>query len=578
MKKSLILSLSLIASLSLASCNGNNSSSLPPSSDSTSSETSSTGNSSDQTSSSREGLEGNQSADQVTAQTIDGLKELLIGASKLTKYSYDITSTVSGNEGHFVDYFDEDCWYNLDDNEENSFGLALDNTGRLFKYYLDENNNPTASLYRYTLVTTDGDPEIDNTLYGPLNLACINMLTEDVINDMEATKVSANRYLIQDGSVYSVFQYMTTYGTSIMNYMTATYVDVINVDTLEFKVTVELGSYGDFVCVFKPLTESPLDKTQALVASGDLVGIEYHEDVKDFFDLTASNNYTIGGIKTIAATGITTAEVANVYCTENYFYYEYTSAYSSYTNFGYAFVPANTEVEIISSDGTSTKQTLKYSACYEFEQGSDGSFYFDKFVGPLDDEDTPYLEIDGTIEDITNPSPDYLYIAKNKDTGVKEVYQYALSDGGSSYAFSRYSSWYQSVGEFDIGSNYSSFATFYLQPAGLSSYGMRYYEKGDSENQYVTSESAVTSNLGNGLYGWGFQSTSTWLDYIQSSFLNIEKDTNGNVVGGDVGLVVKASIDGGTAANQQIFYSFSNFNSTKSESVESFLTAKGVQF
>lgn len=528
-------------------------------------------------SSALEGLEGNQEDDVVTAQTIDGLKELLIDASKVTRFSYDVTSSVIGYEGHFVDYYEEDCWYNLDDEEEASFGLALDYTGRLFKFYLDEDNEPTASLYRYTLVTTDGDPEIDDTLYGPLNLAHISMLSEDSINSMEATKVSSNRYLIQDGDIYSVFQYMTTYGSSIMNYMTATYIDVINVETLEFRVTVELGAYGSFECVFSPEESTVLDKTQALLEQAALIGKEYHEDVKAFFDLTANNNYTLAGIKTITTTGVTTKEMAMIYCTPEYFYYDYEPGYDEYASFGYAFVPANTEVEIVSDDGSVTTQRLRYSACYEFEEGDDGSFHFDKFVGPLDDEERPYIEIEGTVEDIAEPSINNLYIAKNAETGIKEVYQYAAVDGGNSYEFSRYSSWYQSVGEFDIGSDYSSFASFYLQPSGLSSYGMRYYEEGESENAYVTSESAVTSNLGNGLYGWGFQNTATWLDSIQGSFLNIEKDSSGNVIGGDVGLVLWAAINGGAYGNQRILYSFSDFNETSHASVEAFLSQKGGQ-
>ena len=531
------------------------------------------------------GLEANQDQDQVTAQSIEGLKKVLKDAIKCEQFTYDVTSSVTGSESHFIQYFDRDCWYNLEDDDEASFGLALGSDQKLFKFYLDKKGNPTPSLFRYTKYNSaDGEPGIDDTLYGPLNIAHINLLTEDVIDKMDVSKVSSNRYLIKDGSVTSVFQYMSTYGSSITNYMTATYIEIIP-DTLQFKVTLDLGEYGDITATFSPNQEDTffLDKAEKEVKDGTMKGVEYYPDVKDFLDRTNDNNYQLHGVQYVATTGSINEGTSDIYVNQNYFFVKYKENYSSYHNFGYVFVPYGTSIELYSfnQDGSvntsaHTTSQLRYDACYEYRE-QDGKFYFVNLVGPLENSSTTYIDVskDG-LSSVTDPDKDKLYIAKD-ESGVKKIYRWTAQDGGTSYAWEVYSDWYTSAGDFGLG-GYSESASYYLKSSGLSIFGKNYFEKDRDgvKDRYVSTDSSVLSTLGNGLFAYGFQSTGTWVSNIVSSYLKLYK--NGETIeSADIGLLVNADAGDGYR-KQDIFYRLDNIGQGSFSRVEDWLTQEGVNF
>ena len=539
------------------------------------------------------GLEGNQGLDEVENQSVEGLQQLLFKVGKITRYSYDVTSTVSGSEGHFVDYFENNCWYNKDDDNSSSFGLAIEKeqqvqedgstktVNKLFKYYLDDNNNPTSSLYQYTKILSSGEYDVDDTLYGSLNLANLTMLSS--ISDIQASKISANKFLITDDVACSIFQYMTTYGLSIANYMTSCIIDVINYDTLDFKCTIKLGSYGEIVGVFKDLTnkESILDKTKTKLDNSELVGHPYYEDTKKFFDLTNNNNFTIKGYNYHLSNGRDlTKNPYTVYCTNNYFYLDYLDP--SYNDYGFVLVNKGTPItyttSILNDDGTYSSiektQTLNYDSCYGFSMTSEG-LKFDSFEGPIESDDVKFEQYD-SLNDIPESSrkEGVLYIVKEEGTNVKVVYQWTKVN--NTYSWQRYSGWYNDVGSFYLN-NVS--ATFYPKAMGISMYGYNYLEQSmTNQNYYTTTNNSYMTSLANGLFGWGYQSTTTWMSYIKSSYLSLTKDSENNITSAEMGLSIQGSIEGAPYGLQRCYYTYSDFGTTSSSLVETFLTSKGVSF
>ena len=96
-------------------------------------------------------------------------------------------------------------------------------------------------------------------------------------------------------------------------------------------------------------------------------------------------------------------------------------------------------------------------------------------------------------------------------------------------------------------------------------------DKDNDENyQYYSTNSDVLSALANGLFGWGFNESTTWMDYIQYADLKINKDSNNNIVSADIGLSVLHSGD-----EELIYYTIDNFNSTSVSKVETFLNNLG---
>ncbi len=573
-----ILSLLFVSSILLTSCDNNNSSSI-------------TSSTLDDILHNGEGLEGNQDQDLVFNQSIEGLQQLLYKVSQVSKYSYEVTSTVSGSEGHFTDYFDTNCWYNLDhDDPSASFGFAIEKAtvegssttqDKLFKYFLNENNEPIASLYQYTKILSSGEYDVDDTLYGPLNLANLSMLSS--ISDLQASKVSANKFLITDDNAASIFQYMTTYGLSIANYMTSCYIDVINYDTLEFKCTINLGSYGAIIGKFTDLTSSNsiLDKTKAKLDANQLAGLPYFEDTKAFFELTNNNNFTIKGYNYHLSNGNTIERNPyTVYCTNNYVYVDF--ADPNYADFGLVLVSKNTPITYLNTttneDGTTStsqvSQTLGYDSCYGFSM-INGELTFDYFKGPIEADGVQYKEyesLDSIPEE--DKKENILYIVKEEGTSIKVVYEWANVNG--TYQFQRYSGWYNDVGSFYLN---DVSATFYPKAMGISNYAYNYLEQAIVDTSYYqTTNNSYMTSVANGLFGWGFEQTTTWMSYIKGAYVDINKDDSNNISSAEVGLIIQGAIEGASYGLQKAYYIYSDFGTTSSKIVEDFLTSKGVNF
>lgn len=590
-RNKIIISLALLSLLSLTSC-GNGTSITTPS---------------DKTDkkpidyNSGRGLEGNQDADDVIDDSDSILNGFLNGVSGVSRYSYEVTSTVQNNEGHFTDYFDSKCWYNLDHEDDSaSFGLALDENHKLFKYYLNDDYDPTPSLYQYTKYTTDG-VTIDDTLYGPLNLATVGMLsTLDGITPSTAevsigTKVATNKYMLTSSDVLSVFQYMTTYGSSISSYITTCYINILDMDSLEFECQIDLGSYGSITGHFTDLTDksSILDKTKLKLASKTLKGVEKYDDVTKFMNVLNRNNFTIKGYNIHISNGSELkADPYTVYCTNNYFYFDFNN--HSYHDFGYVLVKKGTEVTYYSKKAdydytknpndeydktklVATTKTLNYDACYGFTTDNNGNLFFDYFHGPVETETTKYNEEYEYLKDIpeSERKENVLYIVKEEGTNIKVVYEWKKSGDKETYSWARYSGWYNDVGAFYVNDIQ---ATFYPYNMGITQYAEAYLEQSLTDsNYYHSNNSELMSGWANGLFGWGWQSSTNWMSSVKDSYIKLTKDSDGNITSGEVGLKMQANYQG-TYGLHSVYYTYSNFGSTSHKVTETFLTGLGVSF
>ena len=80
------------------------------------------------------------------------------------------------------------------------------------------------------------------------------------------------------------------------------------------------------------------------------------------------------------------------------------------------------------------------------------------------------------------------------------------------------------------------------------------------------------------MFGWGFQATTTWMNYVKKANLRLKRDVANNIVEAEIGLTVLVSVDGAANSQEEIYYKMSNYNSTKVEEVENFYnkTVKGA--
>lgn len=517
------------------------------------------------------GLEGNAAQDQVAVTSSDSLKNLLQKASTLTKYSYEITSNVVGSEGHFINYFTPHAWYEENDDPSKSFGYAETLNDRyLFKYYLSEDEKEVyPSVYEYSGYST---MEKVQGLYTSFTLVHIALL-QSCMETFQATQLSTNHFIITDNETATVFRFMTTFGSSIADYLVAVYVDIIDEVSYQFKVTCDLGNYGNIICQFKPLYSSKIDFVNDMVLSGELRGVDYYPDVQDLLsEKMASDNFVLKGIKQDQEIG----HPYTIHCTKKYFFLEYAEGLS-YTDFGYVLVPKNTEITYQNTDENGNTsmvtQTLTYDACYGFSRKKDGSFIYDSFLGPVEANGIHYEEVE-QLPDVGNTNT--LYICPNPDGEGKVVYEWMVvstdKDENDVYGFARYSTWPDSVGSFYFN---GASATFYLSGTPLTQLGGYYFEKDHGqENAYYTEDNSVLTALANGLFGWGFQPTTTWMSYVQQAKLKIHKDEQGVIVGADIGLSVLASTDGGQRKAHDIYYTVEDFGQGNVPEVEAFLAGK----
>ena len=115
-------------------------------------------------------------------------------------------------------------------------------------------------------------------------------------------------------------------------------------------------------------------------------------------------------------------------------------------------------------------------------------------------------------------------------------------------------------------------ATFYLSGSALSIVGPLYFEKSlTADNSYFSTNKTVIGALSHGLFGWGFQQTTTWMDYIKKAYININKNTNNEIESYDIGLDVQYFSNGSPAGIGQIYYTIDSFNQGNVDKVDSFV-------
>ena len=521
------------------------------------------------------GLGGNQAGDNFTNENDKNIEVLLENASKFDKYTYDVKVNVGDINEEFTQYFTPNAWYKEGGNDLD-FGYAQTKTGhKLFKYYINEEATEVyPSVYEYAGYYNN---EIVTELYSTLTVADISLLssTLDTLKEDGYQAMGGNRYIIKDSETMSVFQYMSTYGSSITNYINAFYVQITDLEGCEFQTTLDLGDYGTIVGKFKPQTATKVDFVNDKVLNEGLEGVSEQSEITKLSELINGNNYTLEGIKLVEPSGLVSSSGTTIYCTNDYFYYDYDNN-EKYNDFGFAFIKANTTIPVYYKDktgalaSTPTETTKTYDACYEFETTSDGSLRFVNFIGPVENESTKYVYVDELPK--TGESG-YLYIYKDPDSDVANVWEWVETDEG--YEWNLYSEWYDTVGDFYV---YNYGATFYLSSTAFTALAPTLFEKSNpadaNDYSYFTANMDIASALANGLFGWGFQATTTWMDYITNAYLTINHDSNNEIETCEIGLGVLASVGGGAMGEQKISYSYSDFGTTSVEIVDNLL--KGV--
>ena len=113
---------------------------------------------------------------------------------------------------------------------------------------------------------------------------------------------------------------------------------------------------------------------------------------------------------------------------------------------------------------------------------------------------------------------------------------------------------------------------------GITQYAEAYLEQSLTDsNYYHSNNSELMSGWANGLFGWGWQSTTNWMSNVKDSYIKLTKDSDGNITSGEVGLKMQANYQG-TYGLHSVYYTYSNFGSTSHTVTETFLTGLGVSF
>ena len=511
------------------------------------------------------GLEAGQENDSVVKTDSSTLKTFLEKVAKNEFYSYDLTMTIYGDSIHFKNYYSPNAFYEHNDVFENSIGYAQNKNGEVFNFRLSED---FSTIYPSLFVYYNyNDLTKVNDLYDALLTIPNFTFLSYSMDDYSAEHIAGNKFLITDPNISSIFQYMTSYGTSIQEFVTGLYVEILDDENLSFRSTIELGSAGTIVGIYQKGDCVPVLEANNKIIKGELDGIEYHEDIGNFFDLANQDNYTINGIFEKMTTGQQTSYPQNYYCTKDYFYIEYLEPYSqNYHNWGYALIPANTEITyydfVDGVKGQAHTQTLEYDACYRFRKYNN-EFIFDFFKGPVEDSNTKFLKVDKLPE---TGRTGIFYIVYDSEKGKNEVYVWG-SDSNGIPVFQNYGEWFDTVGDFFITDS----ATFYLGSSSVGLAGKYYFEQSiDDENKYFTRNKDILAGLAQGLFGWGWNPTNTWMDYILGSTITLRKDSKQNITEADIAMQIELSTE-----VKEMYYTLKDFGSTKVTDVEEFL--KGVK-
>ena len=122
---------------------------------------------------------------------------------------------------------------------------------------------------------------------------------------------------------------------------------------------------------------------------------------------------------------------------------------------------------------------------------------------------------------------------------------------------------------------YNYGATLYPGSTAFTALAPKLFEKVDpskeSETNYKSSNADIVSAVSTGLFGWGFQPTTTWLDNVEDATLSLNYTENA-LTSIDIGVYITADLGSGTGA-QHISYNYSNFGTTKVEKFEEYLSS-----
>lgn len=516
------------------------------------------------------GLQGDASDDEFIVEEDTDIETLFENAAKIQKYSYEVSVNVSKTQEEFTQYFTENAWYS-EYGDDSDFGYAQTySENNLFKFYINEEATEVyPSVYEYGGYYAN---EIIQGLYSPLTIANISMLesTLDSLSDDGYECLGNKSYLVTDVETMSVFQYMSTYGSSISDYIVALYVQIIDLDSLIFETTLDLGSYGSIKGLFTPQESTKIDFVNDAIINDGLKGINEHPmllEASKKFDL---NNFTLSGVTLIESNGYKNKPTSTIYCTNDYFVCDFVD--ENYSDFGFAFIKANTIIALYeeTESGISnsyTEMSVAYDSCYEFKFTEEGEVRFIKFIGPQETETTKYLYVD-SLPEVGDENT--IYITKNSE-GKMMAYEYSEGDNG--YTWKEYYEWYDTVGDFYV---FNAGATFYPSSNAFSALAPSLFETADhsdlNDNNFKTANSDITSALATGIFGWGFQPTTTWMSYITEAYMDVNLNINNEIESIDLGLGVMASVNGHFGV-QRIYYNFSNFGSTMYASVDDALSS-----
>jgi hypothetical protein len=508
------------------------------------------------------GGEGNASEDTVETVSTDKLVTLFTNVSKMTRYSYEITSNIVENAAHFIDYVTPNAFYELNDDDSASFGYGQEkDTYYMFKYYI-KNETVTPSIYEYDESSTTSLTPITG-MYSPLALTHINLLSY-YLDAVTAEYAGNNRFAITNDDITSIFQYMSTYGSSISDYITTVYVEILDEEKNIFKTIIDCGSYGDIEGVFTPDDTKFIESAETKINNGEIKGVKYYDDVKTSLnEKFATTNYVLNGPYQITGTEtITTNYQVNV--TDKYFFIHYIYRPDpKYVDYGFAFVPKNTEVTYYdrNNDYKAVTQTIAYDCFYGFEYTEAKGYRYVEFYGPNETETVKYKQVDALP--VTGDTA-YLYIVFDAKENKTLVYEWKEVTSGT-YGWSVYSEWFKDPSTVVLN---GASASFYMA-SSLTEEGFRFFEKDLTKtNTYYTTNSTVMSLTANTIFGWGFQGTTTWMSYIEKTYLEINKNSSGEIT--DVNLGQKIANPANPTTQRLAYYNIHDFGNANIAGIDSF--------
>ena len=519
------------------------------------------------------GLEGNEANDAEEDLINTDIETLFKKAVTFERYQYEVSVNVTSLPAeNLTQYFTPNAWY-TEGNIDN-FGYAqTKDEHKMFKYYINnEANEVYPSIYEYGGYETS---EIITDLYSLLTITDISQLSPylDEFNSEDYTYQGNNSFAILDSNIMSIFQFMTTYGSSIAKIINSFSVQIVSLEDTIFKTTLDLGSYGTIVGKFTPLETTKIDFVNDAVLNSGLKGVESYSNVEEGMRKLNGNNFTIRGIKLVEANGTTHEATATIYATNDYFVYDFVDP--TYADFGFALIKPNVEVPVYGKDATTGElldepemMSVAYDACYEFEVMSDGTYKFTNFIGPVENESIHYVYVDKLPQEGESGT---LYITEDISNETDDLMVYEYIEVNGKMQWSLYSTWYDTVGDFYL---YNYGATLYPGSTAFTALAPKLFEKVDpskeSETNYKSSNADIVSAVSTGLFGWGFQPTTTWLDNLEDATLSLNY-TEDELTSIDIGVYITANLGSGTGA-QHVSYNYSNFGTTKVEKFEEYLS------